>query len=88
MSQTNKSSVVESRLVELNAELTDVNATLRQINDVIVSLRRQAETDPELALDAEFIDRMTVEGGRKGIMEGRKAEIEAEIDRLESRKRA
>jgi hypothetical protein len=86
MPATNKNSVVESRLAELRAELSDVNETLRRIDEAIATLQRQAEADPEFAQDAEYLDRMTVEGGRKRIMDRRKSEIEAEISRLESAK--
>ena len=81
-----KNSVIKTRLSELKSELAEVNATLRRIDDAIAALQKQAEADPEFAEDAEFIDRMTVEGGLKRIMERRKSEIEAEIDRLESAK--
>lgn len=87
MAPTEKNSVVASRLTELRAELSEANATLRRIEEAIATLQRQAETDPELPQDAEFIDRMTVEGGRRTIMERRKSEIETEINRLESMKR-
>lgn len=88
MAATDKNSVVESRLTELKAELSEVNATLGRIDEAIATLQRQAETDPDLSQDAEFVDRMTVEGGRRRIMERRKSEIETEINRLESMKRA
>ncbi len=88
MAATDKNSVVESRLTELKAELSEVNATLGRIDEAIATLQRQAETDPEFARDAEFVDRMTVEGGRRRIMERRKSEIETEVNRLESMKRA
>ena len=81
-----KNSIIKTRLSELKSESAEVNATLRRIDDAIAALQKQAEADPEFAEDAEFIDRMTVEGGRKQIMERRKADLKAEIDRLESAK--
>lgn len=88
MPSTPKHSVIDTRLSELQLELTNVNSTLRRIDDAIAALQKQAEVDPEFAEDADYIERMTVEGGRKRIMEHRKSEIEAEIDRLESAKLA
>jgi len=86
MPAPDKNSVVESRLAELKAELTEVNATLRRIDEAIAALQRQAEADPEFAQDAEYLDRMTVEGGRKRIMERRREELNEEIARLSQRK--
>lgn len=50
-----------------------INSTLHRIDDAIAALQKQVEADPEFAEDADYIDRMTVEGGRKRIMERRKA---------------
>lgn len=88
MPATNKNSVVESRLAELNAELTEVNSTPRRIDEAIAELQRQAEADLEFAQDAEYLDRMTVEGGRKRIMERRREELNEEISRLSHHKTA
>lgn len=88
MPATNKNSVVESRLAELKAELTEVNSTLLRIDEAIADLQRQAEADPEFAQDAEYLDRMTVEGGRKRIMERRREELNEETARLSQHKTA
>lgn len=88
MPATNKNSVVESRLAELKAELTEVNSTLLRIDEAIAELQRHAEADPEFAQDAEYLDRMTVEGGRKRIMERRREELNEETARLSQHKTA
>jgi hypothetical protein len=87
MPNAEEHTVVDARIEELENELADVLQVVQRIDLALAELQRMAAADPEFAADAEYADRTTVEGGRKAIMERRRAEIEAEIARLRKVKR-
>ena len=82
MPQSIRPSIIESRLTELQTDLSSVTDAVRRIEEAITNLQRQADADPAFIQDAENSDRMTDEAGRKRIMESRRAEIEGEIAKL------
>ena len=84
MPQSIRPSIIESRLTELQTDLSSVTDAVRRIEEAITNLQRQADADPAFIQDAENSDRMTDEAGRKRIMESRRAEIEGEIAKLKT----
>ena len=77
-----QTSPIDARLVELRKELSSVTSALKQISEAIAALQQQIESEPAMAEDAEYVDRMTTEVGRQRIMTNRRAQVEAEIARL------
>ena len=79
------SSPIVSRIAELEQELREVRATLERIDLALANLQEEVKQTPELRDDAEYVDRMAIEGGRRRIMDRRREEIEAEIANLRKR---
>jgi DNA-binding transcriptional MerR regulator len=77
-----QTSPIDARLAELREVLLSLTSALKQIDEAIAALQQQIESEPAMAEDAEYVDRMTTEVGRQRIVTKRRAEVEAEIARL------
>jgi hypothetical protein len=76
-----KDEATESKIQKLERDRDSVKEVLARIDEAIANIERDAKAsgNPD---DAEFVDRFTAEGGRKGIMQEELAKIEQQLAEL------